>query len=178
METERAKLPECHATKSASKIFKIGSNLSFCFFSVSVTNFCWNKNEIYRKKHAETEQKWVTVAHCWLLISVNGKATEHLNSEGICKETIQTLQNRLIFSWAYPSSRTSNCRRRRCRKRSWPKSPRSRTEWAVLPSIRLWEDDSPIMVCNGHFGYSILLTAFWGWLLNFTCKIPYIYNQI
>ena len=57
-------MPESHATKSASKIFKTGSTLFFCFFSVSVTNFCWNRNEIYRKKHAETEQKRVTVAHC------------------------------------------------------------------------------------------------------------------
>ena len=48
---------ESHATKSASKIFKTGSTLFFCFFSVSVASFCWNRNEIYRKKHAETEQK-------------------------------------------------------------------------------------------------------------------------
>ena len=40
--------------KSVSKIIETGSTLFFCFFSVSATNFCWNRNEIYRKKHAET----------------------------------------------------------------------------------------------------------------------------
>ena len=80
-------MPESHATKSARKIFKTGSTLFFCFFSVSVTNFCWNRNEIYRMKHAETEQKRVTVAHCqncWVIDTVILTSLPHARLQGRC----------------------------------------------------------------------------------------------